>query len=434
VHVNGLGLDDAFAVHVHEGLAGLTGDISITLMQDPDDVAHWLASAVLTADQMADYEAGGFYLNLHTPANPPGEVRGQIVPPGVEVVYTEMAAANVVPASASADMGMVASTLATPSLAVNVYLTGPMDTDSVTLNQAPSGQNGPEVAALAQDMTAPAIWSYQNDSVSDGVYAALQNRGIYVQSSSPGFPNGALRGQIEPAMSSAPPGDAFLVDDLNPADGSTANAMPAEIVVGFNRDVLADSVAVERFELLRSNGDGAFGDGDDVAVTIVATSVTGADVTLDLTGAPAEDDVYQLTIDGSAMGITDTAGVLLDGDADGSPGGDHVVSFTVDQAPTFTQVQEVFTQNCAFSGCHGDVNTQEGMNLTAGQAFANIVNVPSNQSGLDRIEPDRPDDSYLIRKIEGTGAGQRMPAGAPALPPATIQLIRDWTAAGAPNN
>jgi hypothetical protein len=75
------------------------------------------------------------------------------------------------------------------------------------------------------------------------------------------------------------------------------------------------------------------------------------------------------------------------------------------------------------------------MNLSQGQAYANIVNVQSNQMpSLDRIEPNDPDNSYLIRKIEGTGLLQRMPAGGSPLPAATIQLIRDWTAAGAPNN
>ncbi|MEJ2088657.1 MAG: CHRD domain-containing protein [Gammaproteobacteria bacterium] len=435
VHVNATGLDDAFASHVHTALAGLNGGVTFGLMQDPDDVGHWSTSVDFAAADVTAYEAGRFYVNLHTPAHGSGEVRGQIVPPGVEVVYTEMTAGNVVPPSASADTGMAASTLADPSLAVNVYLTGPMDTDSVTLRQAPAGQNGPEVAALAQDPTTAEIWSYENANVSDAVYTALRNQGIYVQSSSPGFPTGAVRGQIEPATSSAPPGGAFRVMELVPGDGDTVSAMPADVTVTFNRDVLADTVSVERFELVRSNGDGTFGDGDDVAVNIVSTNVSGADVTLDLTGAPAVDDVYQLTVDGSATGVTDPAGVLLDGDVDGSPGGDFIASFTLDSAPTFTQVQAVFTQNCALSGCHGGATPQEGMNLSQGQAYANIVNVQSNQMpSLDRIEPNDPDNSYLIHKIEGTGLLQRMPAGGSPLPAATIQLIRDWTAAGAPNN
>jgi hypothetical protein len=37
-------------------------------------------SAVLTGDQAADLLAGKWYVNLHTAANPGGEVRGQVIP------------------------------------------------------------------------------------------------------------------------------------------------------------------------------------------------------------------------------------------------------------------------------------------------------------------------------------------------------------------
>jgi hypothetical protein len=37
--------------------------------------------ATLTADQAAQFTAGDWYINVHTAANPKGEIRGQIVPP-----------------------------------------------------------------------------------------------------------------------------------------------------------------------------------------------------------------------------------------------------------------------------------------------------------------------------------------------------------------
>ncbi len=36
-------------------------------------------SATLTDAQLADLEAGRLYVNIHTAANPGGEIRGQIV-------------------------------------------------------------------------------------------------------------------------------------------------------------------------------------------------------------------------------------------------------------------------------------------------------------------------------------------------------------------
>jgi hypothetical protein len=52
------------------------------------------------------------------------------------------------------------------------------------------------------------------------------------------------------------------------------------------------------------------------------------------------------------------------------------------------------------------------------------------------VEPGNPDDSYLIRKLEGGPniSGGQMPLGGPALDQATINQIRDWITAGAQNN
>ena len=76
----------------------------------------------------------------------------------------------------------------------------------------------------------------------------------------------------------------------------------------------------------------------------------------------------------------------------------------------------------------------QGQDLSAGQAFSNIVNVPSGQNPmLDRVEPGDPDNSYLVRKIEGN-AGTRMPLGQPALPNQQIQNIRNWILDGAQDN
>jgi len=52
------------------------------------------------------------------------------------------------------------------------------------------------------------------------------------------------------------------------------------------------------------------------------------------------------------------------------------------------------------------------------------------------IESGNPDASYMIWKLEGGGPdgetilGEQMPMSQPALPPATIQNIRDWISDG----
>lgn len=102
-------------------------------------------------------------------------------------------------------------------------------------------------------------------------------------------------------------------------------------------------------------------------------------------------------------------------------------------------VQPLFTFNCAFSGCHAGSQPQQGQNLSAGQAYANIVNVPSAElPAMMRVRPFLPDSSYLVHKVQGTqgsvgGEGVRMPLGG-ALSVSELDLIRRWILLGAKNN
>ncbi len=103
-------------------------------------------------------------------------------------------------------------------------------------------------------------------------------------------------------------------------------------------------------------------------------------------------------------------------------------------------IQPLFTQNCAFAtGCHAGPNSQEGMDLSAGLAYANTVNVSSMQvPRLVRVQPGNSDSSYLVLKIEGSaglvgGMGTRMPLGG-SLTQGQIDTVRTWVDGGAPNN
>lgn len=103
--------------------------------------------------------------------------------------------------------------------------------------------------------------------------------------------------------------------------------------------------------------------------------------------------------------------------------------------PTLPDIQvNVFTPSCALSFCHGAA-MQAGMDLRAGAAYANIVNVPSLEvPGKDRIEPFAPDESYLICKLENCPwiVGQQMPLIGGPLDQSVINVIRQWVLLGAP--
>ncbi len=443
VHLNSSGADDAVAAHVHEALAGLNGPVLIELAPDPNDPAHWFAEDdSLDGDGLDAFNEGALYLNLHTPANPGGEVRGQIVPPGIEVVFTALAAGDVVPPSSATASGVAASTLAsaTMTMTTNVNLVGLDDADAVAIRQAPVGQNGPDVFNLSQNPNELSQWQLDTQTLDDNTYAALNNRGLYVEATAPGFPDGAVRGQIEPEESMTGPGDAFVVVSTSPANGATVSALPGQIDITLNRAPADGAVDAAQFAVTASGGDGSFNDGNELNVNIASVSNTSEVIALDLTGANGGEDTYRISLDPEAgPTLTDGTGLILDGDEDGNPGGTFASTFEVaagNATPTLTEIQtNTFTPSCAVSGCHAGASPAQGMDLSAGNAFSNIVGVPSNQvPNLNRIEPFDANASYLVDKIEGNGQGSRMPLGGSALPNEEIQAIRDWVDAGAEDN
>jgi mono/diheme cytochrome c family protein len=96
-------------------------------------------------------------------------------------------------------------------------------------------------------------------------------------------------------------------------------------------------------------------------------------------------------------------------------------------------VQAVFNAQCAV--CHAGSSPPEGLNLSQAYAYESLVNVNSSeQPSVKRVHPGQPDNSYLVRKIEGVVSidGDRMPAdGPPYLSSAQIDTVRLWIANGA---
>lgn len=116
-------------------------------------------------------------------------------------------------------------------------------------------------------------------------------------------------------------------------------------------------------------------------------------------------------------------------------------NFLVREATTkascnFAQVQPIFDRNCAVSGCHVLPTPPQGLNLSSGFSFSNIVNVDSVElAGMKRVKPSDSENSYLYRKITGrpaTGTNAMPPPGATSLPTAEEKtLIQCWIDNGA---
>lgn len=103
--------------------------------------------------------------------------------------------------------------------------------------------------------------------------------------------------------------------------------------------------------------------------------------------------------------------------------------------PRLSSIQTiVFNRSCIEH--HGDHGTEAGLDLTAGNAYANLVNVRSIQVALDLVKPGDAENSYLIHKLDGRAGivGARMPPNGPFITDEALDIIKRWIDDGALNN
>ncbi len=98
------------------------------------------------------------------------------------------------------------------------------------------------------------------------------------------------------------------------------------------------------------------------------------------------------------------------------------VSFSAD-------VQPIFNQACV--SCHPNSGN---LDLTATNAYNQLVNVNASGYSGKRVVPGDAENSILYKKIDGSGAyGSNMPLGG-SLSNAQINTIKQWIDEGAQNN
>lgn len=407
LHLRSQGADDATASHIHSAYAGQNGGVAVGLAQDAGDVAHWFVEEGQLDDAgLMDYLDGRLYVNLHTPANPSGEVRGQIAPQDIEVVFTGLSGDAVVPPVVTTASGQAATTanLKTRGFAAFVNNIGADDATAAGVHAGGVAQNGAEILALQQTPGTPSQWSAMTDLSRDD-FADYRAGGLYVLVTTPAQANGTLRGQIDPPGAAFFDGTAPVVTMQSPGD-PVAGTVTLEATATDNR-----GVTEVRF--------------------LVDGSIVGSDTT----------DPYSISWDSTTVANGVVALTAEADDEAGNTGVSAAVNVTVGNAQpvSLADIQaQVFGPVCA--GCHSGPTSNSlpsGMDLSSADAsHAALVNVTSLQSSLARVEPGSPDDSYLIHKLEGGPniSGTRMPQGGPFLDQATVDMIRQWIAEGAQNN
>jgi hypothetical protein len=96
------------------------------------------------------------------------------------------------------------------------------------------------------------------------------------------------------------------------------------------------------------------------------------------------------------------------------------------------QVEQIFVNSCAGSGCHGAENPGADLDLVSPDVEARLIGEPSSTEfceGRLRIDPMATDpmDHLLLDKLQATpSCGGRMPFGTETLSAAEQECMRRW--------
>ncbi|NNE46141.1 MAG: CHRD domain-containing protein [Rhodothermales bacterium] len=214
--------------HFHRGPLGENGSVVRAITADftgnsASGVWRETDTQPLTRDLIDALFAGELYFNVHTAANPGGEIRGQIVP-----AVATMLTANLTPEQSTADVTSDGSGTATFFMTEEEVvfdisvdgLTGPIA--SAHIHRAPAGTNGSVVRSLTTEFdgnSAFGVWRFDDgEALSLELVEALTTGGLYVNVHTAANPGGEIRGQVELKS-----GWGFRAV-LEPGDGVTTDA------------------------------------------------------------------------------------------------------------------------------------------------------------------------------------------------------------------
>lgn len=184
------------AAHIHEGAAGSSGPILITLTDAGGGVWTVPAGTTLTAAQVTSWTSGNLYVNVHSAASPGGEIRGQLILGSPVLQRATLSGAAEVPATASTATGSGAVGIHP----VTLELSGGLSTTGLTgtsahIHEAPAGTSGPIVLSLTD--AGGGTWTVPpGHRLTSGQFASWSALGLYLNVHSATYPSGEIRGQL----------------------------------------------------------------------------------------------------------------------------------------------------------------------------------------------------------------------------------------------
>ncbi|HEY3271538.1 MAG TPA: CHRD domain-containing protein [Geothrix sp.] len=184
------------AAHIHEGAPGVAGPILISLTDAGGGMWVVPPGATLTSAQVTSWQNGTLYVNVHTSANPGGEIRGQLNLSAPVTQAATLSGANEVPPTPSVATGSGAVGI-NP---ITLELSGGLSTSGITgtgahIHEAPVGTAGPIIVPLGN--AGGGVWTVPAGTrFASGQFASWRAANLYVNVHSTAYPSGEIRGQL----------------------------------------------------------------------------------------------------------------------------------------------------------------------------------------------------------------------------------------------
>lgn len=199
ISMTATGLSGAITgVHIHAGASGANGPVifDLTGFLSGNSLTASITGSNLTAALLSNYLKGKMYLNVHTAANPNGEIRGQIIPES-DIQYTaNLNGAQEVPAVATNAFGIGTFSLSKHNGKLMIRVVANGMSGAITgahLHTGAAGTNG----GVVVDLTANIVGNTVIASIDPtAILTALSAGNIYINLHTAANPGGEIRGQL----------------------------------------------------------------------------------------------------------------------------------------------------------------------------------------------------------------------------------------------
>lgn len=227
------------AAHIHEGPVGVVSPVIVPMTETPVGSGQWVIApnTVLTESQFASFQSGNLYFNVHTAANPGGEIRGQI---GLDVKNVTLTGAQEVPphTTAATGTGVLMYNPETRAISGRVVTTGIVGT-AAHIHTGAVGVAAPVSIPMSQSATDSNTWLIPDGTVlTEAQAASLASGGMYFNVHSAAYPGGEIRGQIGRVVRYGVLSGAQEV----PPNGSSASGTGVAIIEPETRLISAQTV------------------------------------------------------------------------------------------------------------------------------------------------------------------------------------------------